>query len=221
MKSLVRVNFLVEGQTEETFVKDLIVNHLAKKGIYVACRLVVLGSGKGGLRNYQIARTDITNWLSEDKTAYLTTMFDFYGLPKDFPGKATVTGSMSSLEKAEHIEGALKNDIDCDRFLPYIQMHEFESLLFADVKVLDKAATKLSNQKTKMDELMTIRAEFVSPEDINDSTETAPSKRLLSLYPGYQKVLIGSIAAHDTGLKVMREQCSHFSAWLTQIESLG
>ena len=65
-----------------------------------------------------------------------------------------------------------------------------------------------------------IRDQFASPEEIDDSPETAPSKRVASLVAGYQKPLLGIRAALEIGLDAMRRECPHFATWLSRLEAL-
>jgi hypothetical protein len=221
MTNQVRVNLIVEGQTEETFVRDTIAIHLAHKQVYLSHRLVKIGSGKGGLSNYATPRGDIKRWLAEDRQAYVTTMFDLYGLPRDFPGMGTLRDGMAPQEKVEIVERALSADINDERFVPYIQLHEFEALLFSDVDKLDQSIAALTQQRSQLDSLRGIIAQFPNPEDINDGQDTAPSKRLLSLYSAYRKNVVGPLVAEEIGIAVLRSKCAHFNNWLLSLERLA
>ncbi len=221
MTDFVRVNLIVEGQTEETFVRDTIAVHLAQKQVYISHRLVKIGSGRGGLNNYATPRGDIKRWLSEDRQAFVTTMFDFYGLPKDFPGVSMLRENMSPPEKVEIVERALAEDINDERFVPYIQLHEFEALLFSDVDKLDLSINSLTQQRSQIGALRRLISQFPNPEDINDGPTTAPSKRLLSLYSGYRKNIVGPLVAEEIGIAVLRARCPHFHNWLLSLERLN
>jgi len=101
------------------------------------------------------------------------------------------------------------------RFIPYVVMHEFEGLLFSD-------CTKLGSGIGRPDlvpHFQKIRDSFTTPEEINDSSETAPSKRLLKLVPGYEKPLLGTLAALEIGLDAIRSACPHFHSWLNRLEA--
>jgi hypothetical protein len=151
-------------------------------------------------------------------------MLDFYGLGEGFPG-TPVPVHLASIAKARHIEEAIKADI-CElipafrpdvRLLPYIQLHEYEGLLFSDPTAF-AIATKKPDLATRFQE---IRDEFETPEDINDSQETAPSKRVLSAYPSYRKVLEGTLAARAVGINKMTEECPHFRDWIERLQALA
>ena len=102
------------------------------------------------------------------------------------------------------------------RFIPYVMMHEFEGLLFSDCRRFGAGI----GREDLIPELQSIRDQFGTPEEINDSPITAPSKRILNLVPGYQKPLLGSLAALEIGLEAIRGQCPFFNRWLARLESL-
>ena len=66
-----------------------------------------------------------------------------------------------------------------------------------------------------------VRNDFPTPEDINDHPDTAPSKRVLRIYPKYRKVLDGTLAAKAVGVDRMRQECPHFRDWVAQLEAFG
>jgi hypothetical protein len=150
-------------------------------------------------------------------------MFDYFRLPDDFPG-FPITGNYQPVQKAEIIEHAFKEDIVQtlgkasipDRFIPYIQIHEFEALLFSNPHALAKGIYR----DDLAPEFEAIRNAFPSPEDINDHPNTAPSKRLINLYKDYNKITNGILAANEIGLPTMRKECKHFDQWLKQLEFL-
>jgi len=216
----------VEGQTEETFVDEVLGDHLVRSGYEtVGARLVGNPRMKrGGIRPWQGVKRDILRHLKEDRSAIAAIMVDYYGLPHDWPGRAEAPGKASTSGKAEFVESALHKDIteemghrfDERRFVPLIMMHEFEALLFSDPERFARAIGKAD----LVQGFQEIRQEFECPEDIDDSPVTAPSKRIESLFPGYEKPLSGVIAALEIGLQTMRSECPHFNEWLKHIESL-
>lgn len=218
------LNMLVEGQTEEHFVKKIIKPHLENfqietKVAIVKTRRDANKCHKGG-GNYQQIKKDIRLWLNY-KEAYLTTFFDYYGLPNDFPGIDKIKKSNSDpYQKVIHLQNAIADDIENPKqFIPYLQLHEFEGLLFSDVAIIDKQLT--SNQSSKLKDLEKIIKQSQQPELINDSPETAPSKHLLKLYPGYEKITHSIIIAQEIGLTSIRKKCSHFDQWLNRLEQLN
>ena len=219
-----RVHIIVEGQTEETFVCEVLAPALRKRNVDPSACLIGEGGHKGGDVSYTRARHDVVRLLKGDRRAYCTTMFDFFRLSPEFPRKAIV-GPPSTVSKASMVEEAFFEDIaetlgdnwvPC-RFIPYIQMHEFEGLLFSDTAAFARGIYR----PDLMSALTQIREPFETPEDIDDGPQTAPSKRVLALYPGYDKVAWGTLAALEVGLDAIRRECPHFAQWLARLESLG
>lgn len=219
-----RIYIICEGQTEETFFKELLQQEMMLKGIELIPTLVGKPGHKGG--NIKIERivTDARNLLLGDRAAYCTTFVDFYRIDSEFPGKSEATTKRTIDEKAACIQEEMKKHIRkvvgedaIRRFIPYVQMYEFEGLLFSEPKSL---ATGIYRQDLA-EALERIRADFSTPEDINDSPITAPSERLIGLMPEYEKVIYGSLAALEIGLEKIRTECKLFAEWLATIESLG
>ena len=104
--------------------------------------------------------------------------------------------------------------LDSSRFIPFVMMHEFEALLFSYCELLLSGSASPSSPNGSQ----AIRDAFGSPEEIDDSPDTAPSKRILALIPGYQKPLTGTLAALEIGLATMRVECPHFDEWLKRLE---
>ncbi|MGY2896459.1 DUF4276 family protein [Deinococcus sp. UYEF24] len=222
--AVIRVNVVVEGQTEEDFVNRLLAPHLGTLGIYLSARRVETSRQgatffRGGVTSFGRAHRDIRTWLSQERGAYVTTFFDLYGLPKDFPGYAASATASTGADRAALLEQSLANSIDSERFIPYIQPYEFEALLYSDLATLDDALQLLSPVSQLM-ALKAMMAAVSSPEDLNDSPNTAPSKRLLRLYPSYDKRVFGSLVTEATGLPIIRHACPHFHSWLARLEQL-
>lgn len=218
----------VEGQTEEAFVNEILEEHLLASGYRaVAARIVGnarLKRRRGGIRPWPSVRKDIVNHLKEDSGCIATTMVDYYGLPQQgaggWPGRARAAGLRVS-QKATCVEAALLEDVakdidNPDRFIPFVLMHEFEGLLFSDCDALSRGVGRPELRP----HFEAIRNQFVTPEEINDSPDTAPSKRMESIIPGYEKPLLGILAALEIGLARIRAECPHFNAWLSDLESL-
>lgn len=228
--SVARLLILVEGETEELFANEVLRPHLQSHGYsLVGARL--MGNARqrnqrGGIRAWPTVRYDVVNHLKEDRGRLVTTMVDYYRLPKTgrgaWPGRETA-GRLPVGQRAQAVEHALSIDVsshladqrDEARFVPFVVMHEFEGLLFSDCSrfAASIGMTRLTRQ------FQDIRDAFSNPEEINDSPETAPSKRVLELVPGYQKPLLGTLAILDIGLGAVRGQCPHFDQWLTRLES--
>lgn len=218
----------VEGETEEQFVNELLAPYLRDHGYSnVSARL--LGNARqrqrrGGIRPWPVVRQDIINHLRQDRQCYSTTMVDFYALPQSgvggWPGRAEAA-TVHVSDKAALVERKMEEDLAAhlesafrpDRFLPFIIMHEFEGLLFSDCAALARGIGRQELHR----ELQSIRDNFATPEEINDSPLTAPSKRLLSIIPNYQKPLQGTLAALEIGLPQIVKECHHFRQWLSRL----
>lgn len=212
----------VEGQTEETFVREVLRRHLWERNvdlqpIIVSTKRVKRGyKFKGGLVSYEQARSEVKRLLRDSGAVAVTTLYDLYRLPADFPGQDTRPVG-SGRAKALHLEKAFKKDVHSARFYPHLQVHEFEAFLFVDpVRTAD-----LFPEQNLSIELSEIRQAFPTPEDINDHPQTAPSKRLMDLFPKYDKPLYGALAVLEVGLEAIRVECPHFREWLEWLENLG
>lgn len=226
--SNINVRILVEGPTEQTFVRDFLAPEMAMKGIYLQAARIGSPGHKGGDIRFERAKTDIGNFLRQRADIYVSTMFDYYGIDADWPGREEIRGKISSgtvlsaAEKAGLLEEATRRKIvaslgshDAERrFIPYISMHEFEALLFSEPHILAK---KLDVAPQRIEQIL---AECGSPEEINDRPETAPAKRIAALITGYQKIAMGKSIAEAIGIATMRRQCPHFDQWLTTLEQL-
>ncbi len=218
----------VEGQTEETFVNEVLGPHLYSLGYsIVSARL--LGNARqrnkrGGIRDWKSVRKEILNHLRQDTGCLVTTMVDYYRLPDDWPGRTVSSALTQPSPKAATVEEALLGDInremgadfDPRRFVPYVMMHEFEAMLFTDC---ERFARSIGLPHFAA-ELQRIRDGFDSPEAIDDSPDTAPSKRIGALIGQYTKPLMGSLAARSIGLAAIRGECPHFQDWLGRLERL-
>ncbi|BAZ28757.1 hypothetical protein NIES4074_11910 [Cylindrospermum sp. NIES-4074] len=213
---MIRVHIFVEGQTEETFVRELLVEHFQRQNIYLNPILVRTSpTGKGGIVSYEKIKPQLNRKCLEDSSAVVTTMFDLYGLPKDFPGKDSVPNTNDLFNKAEYLEQQMGADIGHKNFIPNLLLHEFEGLLYSN----PQAFLGYFDQSI-VDQLQNERDSFSSPEHINESPITAPSKRIIRCCPKYQKPLHGPLIAIDIGLDVIRQQCHHFDKWLTHLENI-
>ena len=226
---MARLLIHVEGQTEEDFVNEVLGPHLYRQG-YTKVGARLMGNARqrdrrGGIRSWSSVRCDIIRHLKEDAGCLVTTMVDYYGLPQTggraWPGREAA-GSLAFARKAFTVESALSADI-CgemgagfhpDRFFPFVMMHEFEGLLFSDCERFSRGI----GRPDLADAFQAVRDEFASPEEINDSPVTAPSKRVEQLVQVYQKPLMGALAILEIGLDAIRRECPHFREWLSSLE---
>ena len=212
---------VVEGLTEQTFVREVLAPWL-----WTQSRVELVASpagkpGKKGGNNYGRAKRDIINHLKNPHFKFVTTFFDYYGMTAKWPGR-TDAGTKSHSRKPISVETAIREDIEREvgnevisRLVPYIQMHEFEALLFSETSALPEV---MRNEESKH-ELDAICREFNTPEEINDSPDTAPSKRIKAIYPFYRKPLHGVLAAKRITIEVMSENCPHFKNWIAALAS--
>ncbi len=223
----VRLHFIVEGQTEARFVNQVLAPHLAGLSIVADARRVWTShkggvKHSGGVSNYELPKRDILQWMRGDRgaDARFTTMFDLYGLPSEFPGYSDAALIANPYEKVRAIEDALEADINNWRFIPYIQLHEFEALVLSEPEQL---STRFRNRDVGIRRLATLCGQFESPEHIDEGTDTAPSKRIISEIPEYErrKASAGPIVAANIGLPTLRRECAHFGEWIDWLERLA
>jgi hypothetical protein len=224
--TIVRLHMIVEGQTEQSFVQNVLSPHLAAFNVFADARSVLTSKDtkahkeyRGGLIGYQKARADIVTWLKEDQhpECRFATMFDLYALPADFPCYADAAKLMDPYARVLSLESAFGKDINDRRFIPYIQLHEFEALILADPKQIDWEYLDHDHPIGNLVKMVGTQ----NPELINDGFETAPSKRILKEIPEYDKVTSGVSIVQKIGLPALRQKCRHFSNWLQKLEQEG
>lgn len=226
---MARLYLIAEGQTEQTFADTLIKPHLAQRQVYMNKPVLVAHAKKrgrvhrGGGRSYIPMKNDIIRFLKQDQDpdAYFTTMIDLYALYADFPGLADAQLMPANpFERIKFLEKKFADDIGDRRFIPYIQLHEYEAYLFSDPTCFEY----LSSGNTQgIETLKDIASQYDTPELINDGPQTAPSKRIIASFPDYGKAksTFGPQLAANIGLPTIREHCSHFDEWLSTLESLA
>ena len=219
---MTRIIAIVEGYTEFEFVKTAIYNHLWPLDIFISPILIStkikknITLARGGYSKYKIAKKDILGSMHQSDNPYVTTLLDYYGLPFDYPGKDDLPAGNCYL-KVAHLEQRLANDINNHRFIPYLQLHEFEAILFTSPLEICNALASNEN----IEQLELIRRNFNNPEEINDDPTTCPSRRISNLFIEYNKVVHGTLISQRIGLPAIREACPHFNDWLTKLENLA
>lgn len=225
---MARLYLIAEGQTEQTFADTLIKPHLAQRKVYMNKPVLVAHAKKrgrvhrGGGRSYIPMKNDIKRFLKQDQNreAFFTTMIDLYALYNDFPGLTEAQQMQSDpLKKVKFLEQKFADDIGDSRFIPYLQLHEYEAYLFSDPTCFEYLGAE-SAQAVRT--LQTIASQYETPELINDGPQTAPSKRIMASFPDYEKAktTFGPQLAAKIGLSVIRDRCPHFNEWLSKLESL-
>ncbi len=209
--------------------KRILAPHLGDFDVFADARCVETGRNKrigrtyrGGLISYKKAKSDIITWMKDDDHAEcrFSTMFDLYALPDDFPEYSDAVREADPYRKVQVLEQALMDDINDRRFIPYIQLHEFEALIFADVKQLDWEYLDHDAPIRRLGEVVKMTRDQ-NPELFDDNPETAPSKRIMREIPEYDKANAGILVAQKIGLATMRTRCPHFRAWVESLERLA
>lgn len=221
---MILLTVLVEGNTEEAFVKSVLAPHLGARSVYATpikyetSRSAAGRRYKGGGLQWPGVYKQVREFLRDPRPEYrLTTLFDLYRLPSDFPGMDSHATVTNTAERAGHLESAMATAVGDARFLPYVQRHEFETLVLACLDQLE------ASDPAKRAGIKKLRADIggAPPEDVNDGANTAPSKRLERFVDGYRKVLDGPDVTARAGLAALRVACPRFGAWLTRLESLS
>jgi Domain of unknown function (DUF4276) len=228
MTQYTRLNIIAEGQTEREFAKETLSRYFESFGVLIDARCVMTSKNKhrtyrGGLLDYSKAKRDINNWISEEKSGqpYFSTMFDLYALPNDFPKFEESLKILDPYQRVEFLEKAMYEDIGHHKFIPYIQLHEFESLLLANP---DLFLLEYMDAKEQVEQLKDIVMKHDNnPEKVNTGRETSPSKRIISLIPQYEgnKVNVGSVLAGIEGIDIQKIRCKHFADWVEKIEKIN
>ena len=212
-----RLCVVCEGQTEAEFVGKCLAPHLQEHNLLVFASILQAKSG-----NHRGGRVTIERLGKQLACEYhdvdrITTLVDYYGF-QDRTGR-----ERSELESAI-LDEALKwgrHKLDRRFVLPYVQMHEFEALLFSDIEGFQLVLDGWNSASRQ--ELRAVRSAFGNPEEINDSPQTAPSKRILNIFANgeYSKTEHGPLIAEEIGLLTIREACPGFHAWLSGLEAWG
>ena len=224
---------IVEGETEQTFVRDQLAGHLALQGITAWAVLPGRHRNRGGVKKWQVARNDILRTLKERSKSgprYCTTMIDYYAMPEDWPGRVdskklewNQRATLVEERISGDIENLMGNNFNPKFFIPYVQLHEFEALAFADIGALTSVVAPLSNISANNieNQFAEILEEAGHPEAINDGYETCPSRRITKIVKAYKKRSQGPIVTSRIGLDALRERCDHFASWIKRLESIG
>jgi len=226
---MIRLHIIAEGQTERNFVKSVLAPHLAAFKVFADARCVLTSKDRrtskkhsGGGNSFEKAQRDIQTWIKEDKhgECRFTTMFDLYSLPEDFPDYAVAIRKTDPYERVHLLEESLARSISDRRFIPYIQLHEFEALILAAPQNL---SCEYLEHDTPIKNLVSMvsMAPDKNPELIDDGRETAPSKRILRQIPEYRKTTAGVSVVKSIGLPTLRTKCRHFNDWLSRLEQLA
>lgn len=220
---MTRLLMLVEGQSEEIFVKHTLAPYLAQHGVYVQSPIVLwtkrLPSGggfRGGVSNWSQIRRDLLP-LTRDGDAWVTTLLDFYGLPEDFPGLPEALGAGNAQEKIIALQERFSAAVNHQRFIPFLALHEFEAWLFSAPDAVEAHFGKAH----LAERLRNAVQEAGAPELINHGATTHPKARLQSLVGAYKETSDGPTLIEKIGIAAVRAACPHFDSWLQRLETLG
>lgn len=218
-----RVLILVEGQTEERFVKDTLGPHLAAIGLAMTPTLLTTkcvksgGTFKGGVTSFDKFAADTHRLLrGAGRDGCVTTMLDYYRLPADFPGMDNRPHALDYLLRVQHVQQAIAAYFDDRRLLPFLALHEFEAWLFSCAETLPNLLDSAKHLQFGL-----ICTGLQTPEQINERPGHNPAARIESLFPSYRKTLHGPTAAARIGLPLIRSRCPHFARWLERLEAFA
>lgn len=213
---MTRICIVCEGPTEANFIQQCLAPYLAPAGVYAYGSIIQAPSGrhKGG----RVTIDRLARHMSHEYHAFnrLTTLVDFYGF-KDRDGRSRAETERAILEKTR----ALTTGFDARYVLPYVQMHEFEGLLFTDPAAFEWVQDGWNEDVHQA--LTDVALAFNNPELINDSPETAPSKRILNIFPegSYSKTEHGPLIAEAIGIDAIRAKCPAFNEWVGKLQAWG
>lgn len=214
-----RFVFIVEGETEEAFVNTILRPYFESCGYCNPVQCFKIKHTQGGMHKYSYVRNDVLNTIYEHNVI-VTTMFDLYALPSSFPGYEEAQAMTNHLERVTFLEAKMKEDLESlqghqfNNYIPYIQLHEFEALTFSSANSFEAL---FEDNEMNYKGIREVIDTFSNPEDINDSPETAPSKRMQNLIPGYNKVTYGISLIEYTGIDMILRKCPHFREWIEKL----
>ena len=222
-----RLYLTVEGQTEAAFVISILVGHLANFNVFLAPpRFTGLNRRRRGriprgglLHTFSHALADLQIWLKEDQSpeARFSMMVDLYALPNDFPGFQAGMEQSTGVAQAISLEKSLAATIGDSRFIPYLQVHEYEALVLTDP---NRLATLYEIGRADLKALADQCSVYATPEDINHGSQSHPKSRIKASVPAYDENIAGPLLTENIGLPTLRDRCPHFGQWLTRLEQL-
>ncbi len=214
-----RLIVVCEGATEQEFCQEVLREHLSKANVCV--ETPTIRHSAGGIVSWAAIKRQLVKHLHEGN-AFVSMLIDYYGIKDSygFPGWEKSKFIENKTERMHFIFDHMKADMPQElqqRFIPYIQLHEFEGLLFSDISVFQD---NFDIEPSKFDDIQNAVDSFENPEMINNSPQTAPSKRLTTAIPSYNKVLDGNFIAMEIGLKKICEKCPLFKEWVERLENI-
>lgn len=224
-----RVLVVVEGPTENIVLRKLVAPHLGARGIFIHPKIIGESTGKGGSITFSRLVSDMVNLHLQEPGVIVTSFVDYYGRQGTWPSEAAAkTKGLSAAAMATTLESDLKTAITAHprltgarlRLLPYIQVHELEALLYAQPELLAK---EVFGEAEKEALLKADLAGLAHCEMLNDSTITAPSKRLENHFGVYKKgrgnTSHARLFAEKANLATIRQACPRFNEWIGRLEN--
>lgn len=210
-----RLVFIVEGDTEVAFIHKRMIPYLMNRGYHTAMNAQKITTNrqlhkKGSVVNFEYLSNEVKR-VAAQKNVLITTLLDFFRLPVTFPCYTTDSHKISDIEQAVRrgVEG-----VDVSIFYPYIQRHELEALMYTSMDGFEIVC----DEKKELDQLRAIVDGYQTPEDINSGAETSPSKRLIKIFPAYDKVLYGELIFEALEIDAIRARCPLFNDWVMALE---
>ncbi|HVA97509.1 MAG TPA: DUF4276 family protein [Bacteroidia bacterium] len=212
-----RVIIVCEGETEREFCKNVLAPHLIHHNIFIQAPLIK--RSMGGIVRWSILKKEIETHLQESNVI-VSTLIDYYGLYQKYNFPEWVKGEsiVNKNDRMDFLENSMKEDIADTiqyRFIPYLQLHEFEGLLFNDIQLFYDHVPKA--ELVGIAELKKTFADYDNPEMINNNRDTSPSHRLKRIIKGYNKPLYGHYFAEAIGIDQIRAKSPRFDKWVEKI----
>lgn len=214
------LHILCEGQTEEMIASDIIAPYFSGADAYVTWSVLTTKrpaggpAFKGGVSTWPKLERELRLLLHDSSTTVLTTLLDYYAFPAEAPGMADRPHG-SPHERITHVESALAKAVGDVRFVPHLVLHETETWVLADSRRLGE----VMGEPGPAAELQRIVNLESGPELVNDGVDTAPSKRIMRVYPQYTKTIDGPLVIAEIGLDTIRSTCPHADGWLCELET--
>lgn len=214
-----RVIIVCEGETEREFCKNVLAPHLIHHDIFIQPPLIK--KSMGGIVRWSILKKEIETHLREPGVI-VSTLIDYYGLYKkyNFPRWEEGERIVNKNDRMDFLEKAMKEDVNevlRHRYIPYLQLHEFEGLLFNNIHIFYEHVPE--TELVGNDELKKTFADYDNPEMINNNPDTSPSHRLKRIIKGYNKPLYGHYFAEAIGVSQIRAKSPRFNQWIERIIS--
>ncbi|MFV0345543.1 MAG: DUF4276 family protein [Bacteroidales bacterium] len=217
-----RLIIICEGQTEQEFCKTILSPYLTRININI--RYPLIKKSNGGIVAWLEFKKEISQYLKDNTETYVTCLIDYYGINKrhKFPKWEIANAEPDKNQRMRMIEQGMKEDLAESiryRFIPYVQLHEFEGLIFSgSINVFREQIPQ--NELTGEEELLQTLDQFSNPEMINDDKETSPSHRLERIIKGYNKIVYGNILLEAIGLEGIRNKCPRFNEWVDSLVNI-